>query len=128
MKNQSTLGVIVGNRGFFPDHLCDTGRKTVLKILEEEGIRAIAVTPEDTRFGTVESLAEAQKLADLFKKHRDEIEGVLVTLPNFGDERAISNVLRWADLNEDAVLLRANGGYVGADQVSVGLSVGWRFR
>jgi len=36
--------------------------------------------------------------------------------------------LRWADLHEDAVLLRANGGYVGADQVSVGLSVGWRFR
>ncbi len=99
MNYQATLGVIVGNRGFFPDHLCDSGRKTVLKVLEEEGIRAIAVTPEDTRFGTVESLAEAQKLADLFKKHRDEIEGVLVTLPNFGDERAISNVLRWSGLN-----------------------------
>jgi L-fucose isomerase-like protein len=99
MNNQTTLGVIVGNRGFFPDHLCDSGRKTVLKVLQEEGIRAIGVTPEETRFGSVESLAEAQKLADLFKKHRDEIDGVLVTLPNFGDERAISNTLRWADLN-----------------------------
>jgi hypothetical protein len=36
--------------------------------------------------------------------------------------------LRWADLHEDAVLLGANGGYVGADPVSVGVSVGWRFR
>ncbi len=93
------LGVIVGNRGFFPDHLCDSGRKTILKVLEQEGIRAIALTPEDTKFGSVESLTDAQKCADLFKKHRDEIDGVLVTLPNFGDERAISNTLRWANLN-----------------------------
>ena len=30
-----TLGVIVGNRNFFPDHLCETGRQTVLGILRE---------------------------------------------------------------------------------------------
>jgi L-fucose isomerase-like protein len=96
---QPVLGVIVGNRGFFPSHLCDSGRKTILKVLEKEGIKAIALTPEDTHFGSIESLSDAQKCADLFKAHRDEIDGVLVTLPNFGDERAISNALRWADLN-----------------------------
>jgi L-fucose isomerase-like protein len=97
--NSPTLGVIVGNRGFFPDYLCDTGRKTILNVLQEEGINAIALTPEDTKFGSVESLADAHKCADLFKKHRDAIDGVLVTLPNFGDERAIANTLRWAELN-----------------------------
>ena len=94
-----TLGVIVGNRGFFPDHLCETGRKTILKVLAEEGINAIALTPEDTKFGSVESLQDAKKCADLFKKHRDKIDGVLVTLPNFGDERAIANVMRWSGLD-----------------------------
>jgi L-fucose isomerase-like protein len=93
------LGVIVGNRGFFPDHLCESGRRTILKVLEEEGIAAVALNPQDTKFGSVESLTDAQKCADLFKKHRDEIDGVLVTLPNFGDERAVANTLRWADLN-----------------------------
>jgi len=97
--NKPTLGVIVGNRGFFPDHLCDTGRKTILRVLAEEGIQAIALTPEDTKFGSIESVSDAQKCADLFKQHRDEIDGVVVTLPNFGDERAISNALRWAGLN-----------------------------
>lgn len=97
--NNPTLGVIVGNRGFFPNHLCDTGRKTILNVLQEEGVNAIALTPADTKFGSVESLADAQKCADLFKKHRDDIDGVLVTLPNFGDERAIANTLRWAGLN-----------------------------
>ncbi len=97
--NPPVLGVIVGNRGFFPAHLCESGRKTVLKVLEEEGIKAIALGPEDTKFGSIESLSDAQKCADLFKAHRDEIDGVLVTLPNFGDERAISNALRWSQLN-----------------------------
>jgi L-fucose isomerase-like protein len=94
-----TLGVIVGNRGFFPGHLCETGRATVLKVLDEEGIQAITLSPETTTYGSVESVSDARKCADLFKRHRGEIDGVLVTLPNFGDERAIANSLRWADLN-----------------------------
>lgn len=98
MKNL-TLGVIVGNRGFFPGHLSDTGRKTILKVLAEESIDAVALTAEDSPYGSVESLADARKLADLFKQNREKIDGVLVTLPNFGDERAISNTLRWAGLD-----------------------------
>ena len=97
--NKPTLGVIVGNRGFFPSHLCDSGRKTILKVLEEEGINAVCLTPEDTPFGSIESLSDAHKCAALFKAHSGEIDGVLVTLPNFGDERAIANALRWAGLN-----------------------------
>jgi L-fucose isomerase-like protein len=96
---RTTIGLIVGNRGFFPDHLCETGRQTVLDVLEAEGISVITLDPEDTPFGSVESLEDAHKCADLFKKHREEIDGVLVTLPNFGDERAIANSLRFADLN-----------------------------
>ncbi len=94
-----TLGVIVGNRGFFPSHLCQAGRETILKVLKEEGINAIAISPEETPYGSVESLGEAHKLADLFKAHAAEIDGVLVTLPNFGDERAIANTLRWSELD-----------------------------
>lgn len=94
-----TLGVIVGNRGFFPDHLANSGRQTVLKVLAEEGINTVALSPQDTPFGSVESLAEAQKAADLFKAHQDEIDGILVTLPNFGDERAIANTIRFSGLD-----------------------------
>ena len=95
-----TLGIIISTRGFFPAHLCQTGRAAILKVLEAEGIKAITL-PEDAskRFGAIESLADAQKCADLFKAHREEIDGVLVTLPNFGDERAVANTLRWAGLN-----------------------------
>ncbi|MEP0762122.1 MAG: fucose isomerase [Chloroflexota bacterium] len=98
MKKEITLGLIVGNRGFFPSHLCESGRETVLKVLAEEGIKVIALGPQDTEYGSVESLSDAHQCAELFRAHRDEIDGVLVTLPNFGDERGVSNTLRFADL------------------------------
>jgi L-fucose isomerase-like protein len=94
-----TLAVIVGNRGFFPDHLALSGRKTVLDVLEKAGIRAIIPEEDASNVGAIESLQEARLCADHFKQHRDEIDGVLVTLPNFGDERAIANTLRFAGLN-----------------------------
>ncbi len=99
MKKEITLGLIVGNRGFFPSHLCESGREVVLKVLAEEGIKVVALGPQDTEYGSVESLADAHKCAELFRAHRDEIDGVLVTLPNFGDERGVANTLRFADLN-----------------------------
>lgn len=97
--SKTTLGVIVGNRGFFPDHLCQTGRLEVLRVLEEEGIGAIALSPEDTPFGSIETLEDAKKCAALFKEHADQIDGILVTLPNFGDERAIATAIRMSGLN-----------------------------
>jgi len=94
-----TLGVIVGTRGFFPAHLALSGRKTILEILEKAGIKAIILPEDATNMGAIESLNEARLAAELFKEHREEIDGILVTLPNFGDERAIANTLRFANLN-----------------------------
>jgi L-fucose isomerase-like protein len=94
MAKQMTFGVIVGNRGFFPDHLAKTGREEMLKVLGAAGIRTIALGPEESKFGAVETPSEARLCADLFRKHRDEIDGVIVTLPNFGEERGIVDALR----------------------------------
>jgi len=92
------FGVIVGNRGFFPAHLAKSGRVEMLAAIEKAGHGAVAVTPEQSKHGAVESRGEAACCADLFKRHRDEIDGVIVTLPNFGDERAIADTLRMAGL------------------------------
>ena len=98
-KGPTTLGVIVGNRGFFPSHLCSAGRTEILAALRQDGFGVVALDPDTTLHGAVESLADARACADLFRARRDEIDGVLVTLPNFGDERAVANALRWAGLD-----------------------------
>ena len=59
MAKQMTFGVIVGNRGFFPDHLAKTGREEMLRVLEAAGIRTIALSPEASKFGAVETPTEA---------------------------------------------------------------------
>ena len=73
---KTTLGLVVGNRGFFPDHLVEEGRKEILKTLEAEGIEAIALTPEDTSLGSVETLDDAVKCAELFKENGEKIQGI----------------------------------------------------
>src|SRR5260370_1462853 len=93
-----TLGVIVGNRGFFPDHLARSGRQDIVTALTAKGIRPIILEESDSKFGAVEIRQEAARCADLFKKHREQLDGIVVTLPNFGDERAIAETLRMARL------------------------------
>jgi L-fucose isomerase-like protein len=97
-ESRITLGLIVGNRGFFPDHLAKSGREEMIAVLERNGVDVVAVGPEDTKYGAIETREEARRLADLFKARRGDIRGVVVTLPNFGDERAIAEALRLADL------------------------------
>jgi L-fucose isomerase-like protein len=93
-----TMGLIVGNRGFFPDHLAKSGREEMLRVLEAAGIRVVALSPEESKYGAVETREESRRCAELFKRHREKIDGVIVTLPNFGEERAIADTLRLADL------------------------------
>jgi len=94
-----TFGMIVGNRGFFPDHLAKSGREEMIAAIEKAGHTVVAVGPEETKHGAIETRPEAARLAHLFRANRDKIDGVIVTLPNFGDERAIADCLRMADLN-----------------------------
>jgi L-fucose isomerase-like protein len=99
MDNGKTVfGLIVGNRGFFPDHLCLEGRKLMIEVLEKAGYEVIVLSTNDTPFGSVETWQHARACAELFHKNADRIDGIIVTLPNFGDEKAVADTLRMAGL------------------------------
>jgi len=93
-----TMGIIVGNRGFFPDQLAKSGREEIIQALAKAGMDSIVLGPEDSKHGAVETHEEAKRCAALFRKHGDKIDGVIVSLPNFGDERAVADTLRLARL------------------------------
>ena len=94
-----TFGLIVGNRGFFPQYLAERGRQDMLAALKVGGYNVVVLDAADTRHGAIESRDEAKACAALFRSQRDAIDGVIVTLPNFGDERAVAETLRMAELN-----------------------------
>ena len=98
-KRKMTMGLIVGNRGFFPDHLAKSGREEMIRALAKAGIEVVALDPQQSKHGAVETHDEAKRCADLFRAKADSLDGVVVSLPNFGDERAIADTLRLARLN-----------------------------
>jgi len=96
---KKTFGVIVGNRGFFPDILAKEGRRDILDVLKKNGYGAVCLSMRETRFGAVETYEDAKKCADLFAAKADRIDGIIVTLPNFGDEKGAAEAIRSSGLN-----------------------------
>jgi L-fucose isomerase-like protein len=99
MSVKATLGVIIGNRGFFPDQLAKSGREDMIQALKAAGVEAVVLGPEQSKHGAVETHEEAKRCAALFHSASERIDGVIVSLPNFGDERAIADTLRLAGLH-----------------------------
>lgn len=92
------FGVIVGNRDFFPDTLVEQGRKEILKALQKLGYETICLDPSETKLGAVETFSDAKKCANLLKDNSHKIDGLIITLPNFGDEKAIAQAIRMSEL------------------------------
>src|SRR5215469_11334292 len=86
-KNRSiTLGVIVGNRNFFPDALVAEGRREVLEVLAECNIEPVILDEQSTKLGGLETWRDAKKCAALFDEQRHWINGILVVLPKRASE------------------------------------------
>ncbi|MGZ8757434.1 L-fucose/L-arabinose isomerase family protein [Aeromicrobium sp.] len=98
MDKRPVLGLIVGNRGGFPQPPVADGRRTLLNRLEGMGIDVIALDETATRLGAVETWQDAQACARLFRDRAAEIDGVLISLPNFADEQGIADSIRLSGL------------------------------
>ena len=94
-----TFAVLVGTRGCFSADLARTGREQLLAQLAQLGHRALLLPAEATPNGAVETIADGHQYAELFNQHRAEIDGVIVSLPNFGDELGLITALAEARLN-----------------------------
>jgi len=98
-SQKMTIGLIIGNRGFFPGHLAKTGREEMIRAVEKAGMDYVALPLDQSNHGAVETHEEAKRCAALFQQNRERLDGVIVSLPNFGDERAIADTLRLARLD-----------------------------
>jgi L-fucose isomerase-like protein len=93
------LAVILGNRDFFPNHLVTEARKDLLQVFHELDVVPIMFSTDQGKLGAVETWQHATLCGELFRKHRDQIDGILVSLPNFGDEKAIADTIRLSGLD-----------------------------
>lgn len=103
MKNKERMcfGIIIGTRAYFNSELAKDVRKQLLKTLADEGYDYV-ILPEDatpTGSSSIETHEDGLKCAELFRQNRDRIDGIIVSLPNFGFEIGIINAISVADLN-----------------------------
>ena len=103
MKNKERMcfGIIIGTRAYFNSELAKDVRKQLLRTLADEGYDYV-ILPEDatpTGSTSIETREDRSKCAELFRQNRDRIDGIIVSLPNFGFEIGIINAISVADLN-----------------------------
>ena len=95
-----TFGMIVGNRGFFPDHLAKSGREEMIAAIEKAGYGVVTVGRGRHQIRRHRIAHRSRAAAPTSSRSiATTIDGIIVTLPNFGDERAIADTLRLADLD-----------------------------
>jgi L-fucose isomerase-like protein len=99
MHKTPTFGLIVGTRGFFNAKLAVDVRATLLDVLKKKGYGYVITPEEATPCGAIETREHAKLCADLFREKAKEIDGVIVVLPNFGDELAIVQTLEMSGLD-----------------------------
>lgn len=95
---KQTFGVIIATRNIFNSQLAVNARQKVLQKLEKMGFNSIILPESETPTGNIEGYADAVKCADLFKKNSNKIEGIIVILPNFGDELGVVNSIKLSGL------------------------------
>ncbi len=98
LKKQS-FGVIVATRNIFNFQLAVGARKKVLSKLDEMGFGSVILPEKETPTGNIEGYEDAIKCARFFKQNAEKIDGIIVVLPNFGDELGVVNTLKMAGLN-----------------------------
>jgi L-fucose isomerase-like protein len=99
MKAKQTFAVIVTSRNIFPAELAKQERRNIAARLDDMGFGGILLGENDVPNGAVETYSDAKKCAALFKQMRDEIDGVIVVLPNFGDEQAVTQAIDMSQLH-----------------------------
>lgn len=102
MKNKKmTFGIILATRSYFNSALAKDVRETLTRVLTENNYDYVILNEEDTPTGSgsMETREDGVKCAELFKKNRERIDGIIVTLPNFGFEIGVITAIQQANLN-----------------------------
>jgi L-fucose isomerase-like protein len=94
MESKVTFGLIVGTRNIFSSKLAASAREVLLQKMDKFGFNYVMLPAGETPTGAIETVADARKCAKIFNENLDKIDGIIVVLPNFGDELGIVNALR----------------------------------
>ena len=97
MNKAIKIGLIPANRGFFDAGLAAQMREEAISAISALGIEVVVPSVEQTNLGCVETIAEAEVCAELFRK--ENVNGILIAAVNFGSEQGAAWTVKKAALN-----------------------------
>ncbi len=103
-RKKSCFGLIIGTRGFFNAELALAGKKQLIAAIEKLGYDYRILPEEATPTACVETTEDGRACAAYFRKHAGDIDGIVVSLPNFGDELGIVTAVHEAGLQVPVLL------------------------
>jgi L-fucose isomerase-like protein len=83
---KTTFALFFGNRGFFPASIIAQAREELPRVLESWGHDVLMLDENATRYGAVETPREGAVYANFLRQNQGRFGGVILCLPNFGDE------------------------------------------
>jgi len=83
---KTTFALFFGNRWVFPASLQSSARAEVSEALKRLGHEVLMLPESATQYGAVESPRDGEIYARFLRENRGRFSGVIVCLPNFGDE------------------------------------------
>ncbi len=98
MIKKTTFALFFGNRGFFPAKLVAEARREVPRMLKGLGHNYLMLDENATRVGAVETPSEGEIYAKFLEQNRGKFGGVILSLPNFGDETGAVSALKNASV------------------------------
>ncbi len=96
--NKTTFALFFGNRGFFPASLLAEAREELPRVLKAMGHEVLMLEESATRHGAVETPREGEVYANFLRQNQGKFGGVILSLPNFGDETGAVAALRDANV------------------------------
>jgi len=97
-QKQSTFALFFGNRGFFPASLQANAREELARSLKKLGHETLMLDVDATRYGAVETPREGEVYANFLRENQGNFDGVILCLPNFGDETGAVAALKTANV------------------------------
>lgn len=98
------IAVLIANRGFFPSSVIDSAREEMKEAISHVGAEALFMDAGLTRYGAVETRAEGERFSEFLNQHDGEYDGLIICLPNFGDENGIKEAIKGVNV---PILLQA---------------------
>lgn len=96
------LALLVANRGFFPSSVIESAYEEMRQAAAKANVELLEIEKDRVKYGAVETTQEGMIYHDFLQEHHGEYDGVIISLPNFGDENGIKAALR--DVNVPVLL------------------------